>query len=145
QLLNYRIRLLVDLLDSDSAEVHFDRGDGKDSSQRHVLRVARDGIALGLKGSLKGELESDVRIPFPHGFAINTNDRQPKYNQIQIERQEDYWFAYFNRELLGWLPVNNANSLKDIQLLVDGGTVNFADLSVAELEPPAPQSTESRN
>ncbi|MDA7859226.1 hypothetical protein N9B05_05325, partial [Mariniblastus sp.] len=139
------IRLLVDLLEADSAEVHFDRGDGQDSSQRNVLRVARDGIALGVKGSLKGELESDDRIPFPHGFASKTNDGQPKYNRIQIERQEDYWFAYFNEELLGWIPVNNADSLKDIQLLVDGGTVNFADLSVAELEPPGPQSIESRN
>lgn len=145
QLLNYRIRLLVDLLEADSAEVHFDRGDGQDGSQRNVLRVARDGIALGVKGSLKGELESDVRIPFPHDFTSKTNDGQPKYNQIQIERQEEFWFAYFNEELLGWIPVNNDDSLKDIQLLVDGGTVNFADLSVAELKPPEPQSTDSRN
>ncbi len=136
QITDYRILLGVDLLTADSVEVHFDRADESDDCQRTVLKVMHDRVDLGHKNRLEGELESIASTNFSKNIPTQSSDQETHYQSLAIERHRERWFAFFNDELVGSTPVKNPNSPRDIQLLVNGGSANFADLSLLELVPP---------
>jgi serine/threonine protein kinase len=138
---NYRLSMGVDLKEATAAELHFGFHRPTDEGQaRFILRVAREGVSLGVSHSDQGPMQSaSPPVPYPKS---DPEDVAP-YREIKVERQGTTWYAFFDGRLIGSLQALPGPELPEFRLVTDGGPVLFESIMLAELVEPSSPVDES--
>jgi eukaryotic-like serine/threonine-protein kinase len=135
-LANYRIMMGLDLHKADAVEIHFGlETPSADQLPRYVLRVSRQGIALG-RGNADRDTLKDLS-PVLAYVAEADADEGPSYKEIRIERQGDHWWAFYDSKRVGTVPVSGKPELAELRLVTESGPAFFDALAVEELVEPA--------
>lgn len=128
------INVGVDLQSAEAAEIHFGfTNKDFDEADRFAVRVEKDRVFLGSREGLKGKL--DVKEELVISPADDGED-VPRYQFVRAELQGEYWFAFFNGELIGSVRANPEAANGFVQLVVPGAKVHFDDIHTYGLIPP---------
>ncbi len=138
---NYEVRLYVDLHSAKSVEIHFAPVSlGAKGDQRYVLRLDRAGAVLGRHAwASRTFLPVTETVPLTERTSDAADD---DFHELRVGRHGNQWLAYFNKTLVGSVPVLAKNEAYSIGLVVEGRTAYFKNLSIVELVSPD-ESTDS--
>lgn len=120
------VRMNVDLLLADAAEIHFGfQNDSYETSRRLVARLARDGVTVGSRQGVGGKWTALGEGLPPPKFAS-----EMPFHEIRIERLPDKWLVRFGKQstVVGVARADREAVNDAFQLVVANGSAKFADV-----------------